>query len=101
MDTEIAVISLIRLITDPANLALMLLAVPMGMLFGVIPGLGGKLAVMLSIPLAMGLDKTQGAVFLLSMHAVVHTSGSIPSLLFGIPGTGPAAATIVDGYPLA
>jgi putative tricarboxylic transport membrane protein len=30
----------------------------------------------------------------------VHTSGSIPSILFGVPGTGADAATIVDGYPM-
>ena len=35
------------------------------------------------------------------MHSVVHTSGAIPSILFGIPGTGPDAATIIDGYPMA
>jgi TctA family transporter len=34
------------------------------------------------------------------MHSVVHTGGSIPGILFGIPGTGPTVATIVDGYPM-
>jgi TctA family transporter len=34
------------------------------------------------------------------MHSVVHTGGSIPSILFGVPGTGPDAATIVDGLPM-
>jgi TctA family transporter len=34
------------------------------------------------------------------VHAVVHTGGAIPSILFGIPGTGPCVATIVDGHPM-
>ena len=78
-----------------------MIAVPVGMFFGVVPGLGGKVGIVLCIPFVMGMDLTAGAVFLLAMHAVVHTGGSIPSILFGIPGTGPDAATVVDGYPLA
>jgi TctA family transporter len=34
------------------------------------------------------------------MHAVVHTGGSIPSILIGVPGDGPAAATALDGYAM-
>jgi len=34
------------------------------------------------------------------VHSVVHTGGAIPSILFGVPGTGPDAATIVDGLPM-
>jgi len=79
----------------------MVIAVPVGMFFGVVPGLGGKVGIVLCTPFVLGMDLAAGAVFLLSMHAVVHTGGSIPSILFGIPGTGPDAATIVDGYPLA
>jgi TctA family transporter len=98
---DILLSSLLGLITDPTLIGLILLAVPIGMFFGVVPGLGGKLAIVLSIPFVFGMDATAGAVFLLAMHAVVHTGGSIPSILFGIPGTGPDAATIVDGYPMS
>lgn len=81
-------------------MGLIILAVPIGMFFGAIPGLGGKLGIVLMIPFVFGMDPVAGAVFLLAMHAVVHTGGSIPSILFGVPGTGPDAATIVDGYPM-
>jgi TctA family transporter len=40
-------------------------------------------------------------VFLVAMHAVVHSGDAIPAILFGIPGGGPAAATVLDGHPLA
>jgi TctA family transporter len=39
-------------------------------------------------------------VFLLAMHAVVHTGGAIPSILVGVPGDGPTAATVLDGYAM-
>jgi TctA family transporter len=66
-----------------------------------VPGLGGKLGLVLLIPFVFGMDPMAGAVFLLAMHSVVHTGGSIPSILFGVPGTGPDAATVVDGFPMA
>ena len=85
---------------SPHLMGLILLAVPIGMFFGAIPGLGGKLGIVILIPFVFGMDPLAGAVFLLAMHSVVHTGGSIPSILFGVPGTGPDAATIVDGLPM-
>jgi Uncharacterized protein conserved in bacteria len=82
-------------------MGLILLAIPLGLFFGAVPGLGGKLGIVLLIPMVFGMDPLPGAIFLLAMHAVVHTGGSIPSILFGVPGTGADAATIVDGYPMA
>ena len=92
--------ALLTVVGSPHLVGLIILAVPIGMFFGAIPGLGGKLGIVLLIPFVFGMDPLSGAVFLLAMHAVVHTGGSIPSILFGVPGTGPDAATIVDGYPM-
>ncbi len=86
---------------DPALLLALLLAVPLGVLAGVIPGLGGKLSIVMAIPFLVGADPTLGAVFLLAMHSVIHTGGPIPSILLGVPGSGPDAATVVDGHPMA
>lgn len=84
----------------PYHLMLLMIAVPVGLFFGACPGLGGKLGIVMCIPFVYGMDPVPGAIFLLAMHSVVHTSGSIPSILFGVPGTGADAATIVDGYPM-
>jgi len=92
--------ALLTVVGSPHLVGLIVLAVPIGMFFGAIPGLGGKLGIVLLIPFVFGMDALSGAVFLLAMHAVVHTGGSIPSILFGVPGTGPDAATIVDGFPM-
>jgi len=86
---------------DPALLVALLLAVPLGVLAGVIPGLGGKLSIVMAIPFLVGADPAVGAVFLLAMHSVIHTGGPIPSILLGVPGSGPDAATVVDGHPMA
>ena len=97
---DIVFSSLIGLVTSPTTMGLLVLAIPIGMFFGAVPGLGGKLGIALMIPFVFGMEMVPGAVFLLAMHSVVHTGGSIPSILFGVPGTGPDAATIVDGYPM-
>jgi TctA family transporter len=97
----VAAESLFNLVTSPTLMGLVLLAIPVGLFFGAVPGLGGKLGIVLMIPFVFGMEALPGAVLLLAMHAVVHTGGSIPSILLGIPGTGPDAATVVDGHPMA
>lgn len=80
---------------------LMLLAIPIGLVFGVIPGMGGNMGLALLIPFTFGMQPVAGFAFLLGMHAVVHTGGSIPAILFDTPGTGPNAATCIEGFPMA
>lgn len=78
----------------------MLLAIPIGLVFGVIPGLGGKIAIISVMPFIFGMDIQAGCVFLISLHAVVHTGGALPSILLGVPGTAPSTAIVADGYAL-
>lgn len=101
MHFDIILSSLVNLVTSPHLLGLMLMAVPIGTFFGTVPGLGGKLGIVMMIPFVYGMDTLSGCVFLLAMHSIVHTGGTIPSILFGIPANGPEAATIPDGFPLA
>ena len=89
--------SFATLVFDPSLWLVMLAAVPLGMLFGAVPGLGGKLGIVLSIPLVFGMDTVHGCVFLIAMHSVVHTGGSIPSILLGIPGSGRDPSDVQSG----
>lgn len=86
---------------DPALFAAMLIGLTMGMVFGAVPGLSGKMGLLLLLPLLFGMDPQVGIVLLLSMHAVIHTGGSIPSILVGVPGGAPEAATVIDGFAMA
>ncbi|MEM9343900.1 MAG: tripartite tricarboxylate transporter permease [Pseudomonadota bacterium] len=93
--------ALAELFGSPTLLGLLLLAVPIGLFFGVVPGLGGKIAIIAMLPLVFAMDQMAGCVFLISLHAVVHTGGAVPSILFGVPGTGPSTAIVADGHALA
>lgn len=73
----------------------------LGFLCGLIPGLGSRVGLILAIPLCVFWDPYPAAIFLIAMHAVVHTSSSIPTIAFALPTSGADAATVLDGYPLA
>jgi TctA family transporter len=47
------------------------------------------------------MQPVEAFAFLLGMHAVVATTGDITSVLFGVPGEGTSAATILDGHAMA
>lgn len=72
-----------------------------GFVAGLIPGIGGRTGLLLALPVAIYLGHFEGLVFLVAMHSVVHTSGSIPSIAYGLPTSAADAATVVDGFPLA
>ena len=93
--------ALFAMLTSPHMMGLMLLAVLIGLMVGVTPGIGGRLSIALAIPFVFGMDMKSGAMFLLTMHAVNGTSGQISSITFGVPGDGDDAATVIDGYPMA
>lgn len=97
---EAMVSGLLQTFSWPA-FGLMLLGVPVGLILGAIPGLGGNLGLALTIPFTFGMSPVAGFALLLGLHSVVQTGGPIPSILFNAPGTGPAAATCLDGFPLA
>ncbi|HEY1507041.1 MAG TPA: tripartite tricarboxylate transporter permease [Stellaceae bacterium] len=89
------------LILEPERLAIMTAGVVLGLSLGVIPGLGGVVGLAILIPFTYHLDTFSAFALLLGMASVTTISDLIPAVLFGVPGTVGAAATILDGHPLA
>ena len=81
--------------------AFMLLGIGVGFWVGLLPGLGGVTTLALMLPFIYAMTPIEGFAFLLGMHSVVATTGDITSVLFGIPGEGTTAATILDGHAMA
>jgi len=88
-------------IFDPTVFFSMLGAVVLGIIFGIIPGLGGMTFLAVLIPFAFGMDPLLALTVLLAGHAVVHTSGGISAILLNVPGTSVNAPTLLDGFPMA
>lgn len=79
----------------------MVLGIFIGFWIGILPGLGRAATLALMLPFIYKMDPTSAFAFLLGMGAVTATTGDITSILFGVPGEGITASTIVDGHPMA
>ena len=79
----------------------MMVGIAIGFVVGILPGLGGATTLALMLPFIYKMDPTTAFAFLLGSHAVTATTGDITSVLFGVPGEGITAATIVDGHAMA
>lgn len=90
----------IALFLDPTVLLLMMVAVPVGLVMGVLPGLSGLSALAILLPFVYGMEPMAGLAFLLAGHAVVCTGGSLTAIVLGIPGAPANSATVIDGVPL-
>ncbi len=82
-------------------LSFMLIGVAVGFWVGLLPGLGGATTLALLLPFVYNMAPVQAFAFLLGMHSVTATTGDITSILFGIPGEGTTAASILDGHAMA
>lgn len=74
-----------------------------GLLIGIIPAAGattGLVALYGLMPYFAG-DPNAGVIFLMAVVAASTTGDSFTGILLGIPGANSAAATMVDGFPLA
>lgn len=88
-------------LVDPFRLMMLSLGVLVGLFLGIVPGIGGLVGMALLLPYTYTMDSYSAFALLLGMSAVTGTSDTIPAVLFGVPGTAGAQATIMDGNPMA
>jgi len=86
-------------ITWPTPLYLVL-GTTIGMLFGILPGLGGPQVLALLIPVSQSMSSTQAVALFAGAMGAIAFSGSISAILINTPGTTQSAATMFDGYQL-
>ena len=85
----------------PTNLLIVAGAVLLGLVVGAIPGLTGTMALALLINLTYKLPSDQAVAFMLGVYVGAVSGGLFSAIMLNIPGTPNAAATALDGYPLA
>ncbi len=89
------------LVLEPARFVYLLAGVGIGLVVGLVPGIGGVAAMAMLIPFTYGMEPVAALAMLVGLTTVKSTSDTIPAVLFGVPGTVGAAATVLDGFPLA
>lgn len=93
-------LGLVSVISWPA-FGFLLIGTAIGITFGAIPGINAITAIVLILPFLYGMDPVAAITLLVAIMASVQTGNSFPAILFNVPGTPSAAATLMDGYPMA
>ena len=86
-----------------AEIIVLLAGVLYGLLIGIIPSAGATtgLVALFGFISYFVHEPYLGVIFLMAVVAASTTGDSFTSILLGIPGANSAAATMVDGFPLA
>jgi putative tricarboxylic transport membrane protein len=80
---------------------LILIGSAVGYSFGILPGLDGVTGLALFAPLGLYLKSEIAFYFYASMLGAVTFAGSVPAILFNIPGEPLSFVTTLDGYPMS
>ena len=89
------------ILMDPMRLMYLGAGCMMGLVLGIIPGIGGLAGTAMLLPFTFNMDPYTAFALLLGLGSTTATGDPIPAVLFGVPGTVGAAATVLDGHPLA
>jgi TctA family transporter len=81
--------------------AVMLVGTVIGLVIGFLPGIGALLTLALMLPFTFGMTPFMAFGLLLGMYSASNVASDLTAILFGIPGQPDAAATVLDGYPMA
>lgn len=83
------------------SLILLFFSTALGLVIGALPGLTATLGIALLTGLTFSVPRMHAFTVLMGVYFGAIYGGSITAILINIPGTGSAAATCLDGYPLA
>lgn len=100
MDTTFILAGLSNALTL-TNIALITVGTAIGLLVGALPGLSATMALALLLPLTFALPPDSGLCMLASLYLAAMYGGSIAAIILRTPGTPAAAATVMDGFPMA
>jgi putative tricarboxylic transport membrane protein len=100
MDQHIILVGLVNVFT-PYNLGAIVIGTMLGLFIGAMPGLSATMAIALLLPLTFSFPPETGLSLMASLYLAAMYGGSIAAILLRTPGTPAAAATILDGYPMA
>jgi putative tricarboxylic transport membrane protein len=88
------------LATDPWMIGFVFFGVLWGCAFGALPGLNSVVAIGVMVPFTFTMGPVHAVAFLISISVGNAFGNSIPAILIGVPGTGSAIITALEGYAL-
>jgi putative tricarboxylic transport membrane protein len=94
-------VSGLQVLWDPAIALTVVIGVTVGFVVGALPGFGSANAAAIALPFTIGLPLEQALTLFVAVYAGSQYGGAIPAILVNVPGEPGAAATAIEGYPLA
>jgi len=73
----------------------------LGIVVGAIPGFSAANTIIILLPITLAMEPATGMIFMVALYTSSRLGAGIPAILVNIPGTAGAAATPLDGYPMA
>lgn len=73
----------------------------LGVAVGVLPGLGSVIGITMVLPFTFSMDQIPALALMLGIYCGSVYGGSISAIMINTPGTPQAAATALDGFPMA
>jgi putative tricarboxylic transport membrane protein len=86
---------------QPVNLLAMACGSLVGIVFGMIPGLTTTTGIIVFLPLTFVMSPNVAIALLFGIYTGGFTGSAFSSILINIPGGPSAAATLIDGNPMA
>ncbi|HEX7076470.1 MAG TPA: tripartite tricarboxylate transporter permease [Hyphomicrobiaceae bacterium] len=83
------------------SITVLLCGLIIGFITGAMPGFDAVNAAAIVLPFTVHLDAQNALVAMAGIYAGTAYAGAIPAILLNVPGTAGAAATALDGYPMA
>lgn len=95
-----AIASGLAALLTPQAILFMIIGVIYGLIIGILPGLGGIVAMALLLPFTYGFEVAATLALLLGAHIATIWGDSVTSILFSVPGSAKGLALCFDGYPM-
>ena len=73
----------------------------LGVTVGVLPGLGSVIGITMVLPFTFSMEQIPALALMLGIYCGSVYGGSISAIVINTPGTPQAAATVLDGFPMA
>lgn len=86
---------------SPLAIAMTIFGCFLGLIIGVMPGLGPLMGIILMLPAVFHLPPVAAMGTLIAIFVGGSCGGAVSAIILRIPGTPIAAATLLDGYPMA
>ncbi len=84
----------------PESILFTVIGIGYGIIVGILPGLGGIVAMALLLPFTWGMEFAPAMSLLIGAHIATIWGSSVTSILFRVPGAAKSVALIFDGYPM-